>query len=69
MAWFRIELTEVERQIVREEQESHPNSHVRQRMLALWLLHCGITREQSSRPAATDSSAGRCEPAQFAGKG
>jgi transposase len=47
MAWFLIQLTEAEQQIVQEERESHPNSHVRQRMPALWLLHCGLTREQA----------------------
>ncbi len=44
MAWLRVSLTEAELQIVNEEREWHPNLHVRRRMLALWSLHCGLTR-------------------------
>lgn len=48
MAWFRVQLTEAESQIVNEERESHPNRSVRRRMLVLWLLHCGVTREKAA---------------------
>ena len=48
MAWFLVQLTEAEQRIVQEERESHPNSQVRKRMLALWLLHCDVTREKAA---------------------
>jgi transposase len=48
MAWLRVQLSEAERLIVQEERECHPNPHVRQRMLALWLLHCGVTRQKAA---------------------
>jgi len=51
MAWFRVNLTEEEQQVVNEERESHPNLAVRRRMLALWLLHCGLTRAEAAEAA------------------
>lgn len=51
MAWFRVELNEDQQRIVHEERESHPNSHVRQRMLVLWALHCGLTRVKAAEVA------------------
>jgi len=51
MAWFRVKLTEEEQQVVNEERESHPNPNVRRRMLALWLLHCGLTRVEAAKVA------------------
>ena len=48
MAWFRVQLTEAEQGVVREEYANHPKPHIRQRMLALWLLHCGVTREKAA---------------------
>jgi len=48
MAWFRIQLSEDERQIVNEERTSHPSLHVRGKMLSIWLLHCGVTREKAA---------------------
>ena len=48
MAWFRVQRTSAEQGVVQEERESHPNRHVRQRMLALWLPHCGLTREKAA---------------------
>ena len=48
MAWFRVQLTEEEQRIVNEERVSHPNLRVREKMLVLWLLHCGATREQAA---------------------
>src|SRR5260370_8606513 len=55
MAWFRIQLTEEQQQIVNAERDSHPQEHVRRKMLVLWLLHNGITRQK----AALISNTGR----------
>ena len=41
MAWFRVQLTEDQQRIVNEERTSHPDLRVREKMLVLWLLHCG----------------------------
>jgi transposase len=41
-------LTEEEQRIVNEERVSHPNLRVREKMLVIWLLHCGATREQAA---------------------
>jgi transposase len=51
MAWFRVRLTEEEQRIVHEERVSHPNLRVREKMLVLWLLHCGATREKAAEIA------------------
>jgi transposase len=48
MAWFRVRLTEEQQRIVNEERVSHPHMRVREKMLVLWLLHCGSTREQAA---------------------
>jgi transposase len=48
MGWLRIELTQEEQQIVNAERDSHPQEHVRRKMLVLWLLHCGLTREKAA---------------------
>lgn len=48
MAWFRVVLSSEQQQVVTEERESHPNSRVRKRMLVLWVLHCGLTREKAA---------------------
>jgi transposase len=48
MAWFRVQLTEEQQQIVHEERVSHPNLRVREKMLVIWLLHCGATREYAA---------------------
>ena len=55
MGWYRIALTDDEQLVVNAERESHPDAHVRRKMLVLWLLHCGITRGQ----AATIAGLGR----------
>ena len=47
MAWFPIALTDDEQRIVNAERESHPDAHVRRKMLVLWLLHCGVTRAKA----------------------
>ena len=48
MAWFRVQLTEEQQRIVNEERVSHPNLRVREKMLVIWLLHCGTTREKAA---------------------
>ncbi len=51
MAWFRVELTEDEQRVVSAERESHPEPHVRRKMLVLWSLHCGLKRQQAAKLA------------------
>ena len=46
MAWFRVALTDAERAVVNAERDAHPAAHVRRKMLALWLLHHGDTRDR-----------------------
>jgi transposase len=48
MAWFPIALTDDEQRIVTLERESHPDAHVRRKMLVLWLLHCEVTRAKAA---------------------
>jgi transposase len=52
MAVFRIALTDDERRVVNAERASHPEAYVRRRMLVVWLLHCGLTREKAAEIAA-----------------
>src|SRR6266550_9163235 len=51
MGWLRIELTQEEQPIVNAERDSHPQEHVRRKMLVLWLLHCGLTRGKAAQVA------------------
>ena len=51
MAWFRVQLTEEQQRIVNEERASHPHPRVREKMLVLWLLHCGVTRQKAAEIA------------------
>lgn len=55
MAWFPIALTDDEQRVVNAERDTHPDAHVRRKMLVLWLLHHGDTRER----AATVTGLGR----------
>lgn len=48
MAWLRVQLSEAEQAVVKEESECHPNPRIRQRMRALWLLHCRVTRQKAA---------------------
>jgi transposase len=41
-------LTDDEQKIVNAERESHPEAHVRRKMLVLWLLHCEVTRAKAA---------------------
>jgi transposase len=56
MGWFRIELTEEQQRIVQRERTAHPHPRVREKMLVLWLLHCGTTRETAARVAGVARS-------------
>ena len=49
MAWLRIQLTEEQQRVVNEERSVHPNPRIREKMLALWLLHHGLTRENAAK--------------------
>lgn len=51
MGWYRVNLSEELQGVVREERVSHPNARVRERMLVLWSLHCGLTRVQAAKVA------------------
>src|SRR5262245_66438020 len=48
MAWFRVQLTEEQQRIVNEWRTPHPDLRVREKMLVLWLLHCGTTRQKAA---------------------
>ncbi len=48
MSWFRVSLTAEEQRVVDEERTSHPNERIRERMLMLWLLHNGLTRQKAA---------------------
>jgi transposase len=48
MAWLRVQLTEEEQRVVNEERTSHPNERIREKMLVLWLLHNGVTRQKAA---------------------
>jgi transposase len=48
---LRIRLTEEEQRTANSERDSHPEPHVRRKMLVLWLLHCGLTREKAAEVA------------------
>jgi transposase len=51
MAWHRVQLTEEQQVIVNEERASHPNPRIREKMLAIWLLHNGLTRQKAAEIA------------------
>ena len=51
MGRLRIELTEEQRRVVDAERDSHPQEHVRRKMLVLWLLHCEVTRQKAAEVA------------------
>jgi transposase len=51
MGWYRVNLTEEQQKIVNTERDSHPQEHVRRKMLVLWLLHCSLTREKAAEVA------------------
>ena len=49
MTWLRIQLTEEQQRVVNEERSAHPNPRIRERMLVLWLLHNGATRQYAAQ--------------------
>src|SRR6478735_4374279 len=51
MGWLRVELSEEQQRVVNAERDEHPQEHVRRKMLVLWLLHHGITREKAASVA------------------
>ena len=51
MAVFRIALAAEARQVVNAERDSHPEAHVRRKMLVVWLLYCGLTRTKAAEIA------------------
>jgi len=51
MAWLRVRLTEEQQSIVNEERTAHPHPRVREKMLILWMLHCGVTRQKAAQVA------------------
>ena len=48
MAWLKITLTADEQRSVNAEREAHPDEHVRRKMLVLWLLHNGLSRQKAA---------------------
>jgi transposase len=48
VAWLRIHLTPEEQRVVNEERTSHPNPRIREKMLVVWLLHNGMTRQKAA---------------------
>jgi transposase len=56
MAWYRTALSDKEQEVVNAERDSHPEAHVRRKMLILWLLHCGITRDKAAQVAGVARS-------------
>ena len=56
MSWFRVQLTEDEQRVVTEERVCHPQLRVREKMLVLWLLHCGVTRQKAAQIAGVARS-------------
>jgi transposase len=48
MAWLHVRLTEEQQRVVNEERTSHSNERIRERMLVLWLLHNGVTRQKAA---------------------
>jgi transposase len=48
MRWLRVQLSEQDQVAVNSERDAHPEAHVRRKMLALWLLHCGLTRAKAA---------------------
>ena len=51
MSWLSIALTDDEQAVVHAERDGHPDAHVRRKMLVLWLLHCGLTRDKAAEVA------------------
>ncbi len=63
MAWLRISLSDEEQTVVNAERDTHPEAHVRRKMLVLWLLHCQVTRAN----AAVIAGLGRATVQRYVG--
>lgn len=48
MTRFRIALTADEQAVVNAERDHHSDAHVRRKMLVLWVLHNGLTRQKAA---------------------
>lgn len=51
MARIPIQLSESEQAIVASERDSHPDLHVRRKMLVLWSVHSRLTHRQAGQVA------------------
>jgi hypothetical protein len=51
MTRISVELTSAEQAMVSSERYSHPDLHVRRKMLVLWSVHTGLTRLQAGEVA------------------
>jgi transposase len=49
MTWLRIRLTEEQQRVANEERSAHPNPRIREKMLVIWLLHNGATRQYAAQ--------------------
>jgi transposase len=49
MPWLRIQLTVEQQRVVNEERSAHPNPRIREKLLVLWLLHNGVTRQGAAK--------------------
>ena len=65
MGWFRVQLTDKQQSIVNCERDSHPDAHVRRKMLLLWSLHTGLTRIQAARVAGVSRATAQRYVAAF----
>lgn len=53
MGWYHVQLTEEQQPVVNAERDTHPDEHVRRKMLVLWLLHHGLPREKAAEVTGT----------------
>ena len=53
MGWYRVQLSEEQQRVVDAERDAHPEPHVRRKMLVLWLLHHGLTRDKAAEITRT----------------
>jgi transposase len=53
MAWFRVALSAEQQAVVNAERDTNPDPLVRRKMLTIWLLHCGLTRDKAAEVTDT----------------
>jgi transposase len=51
MTHFKVDLSETEQATVAAERYTHPDLHVRRKMLVLWTVHSGLTHRQAAQVA------------------